>query len=123
MSEGRCSYRKGTGLLDTNVCMKNEVSLIFILNAYNRLFQASVTNRREDGKYETIPLKKYGLLIACAALALCFTTRSAHAQIAVDQNANTITYDLNYPLLVPVNIGEHLIFDVLVDRQLHRYAY
>ena len=56
-------------------------------------------------------LRKCALLTACAALALCFATRSAHAQpITVDENANTATYNLNYSF-APANYAfEHLLF-------------
>ncbi|MCE2485352.1 MAG: hypothetical protein J4F42_07550, partial [Desulfurellaceae bacterium] len=48
-------------------------------------------------------LKKYALLTACAALALCFATRPAQAQ-----TASTLTE--RAPAIAPGGAGEHLLF-------------
>ncbi len=59
-------------------------------------------------------LERYVLLTACAMLAFCVTTRSAHAQLVpqytLDLTDNTLTYDLNYPIQTSNHHGDHLIF-------------
>ena len=59
-------------------------------------------------------LERYTLLTVCVMLAFCVTTRSAHAQLVprytLDETANTLTYDLNYPIQTSNHHGDHLIF-------------
>ena len=61
----------------------------------NQLLKRDTMLTTNEGRMESMNqlLKKFALLAACAALALCFTTRPAHAQMVADGGT-----------------GEHLLF-------------